>query len=51
MKSTATQTPPFRTLNESVKLHAEIETLKKQMAEQSYRTQGHAEQMSALQVR
>ncbi|KAF8367338.1 nekl-1 [Pristionchus pacificus] len=37
------------TLNESVKLHAEIETLKKQMAEQSYRTHGHAEQMSALQ--
>ncbi|GMR51068.1 hypothetical protein PMAYCL1PPCAC_21263, partial [Pristionchus mayeri] len=37
------------TLNESVKLHAEIETLKKQMVEQSYRSQGHAEQMGALQ--
>ncbi|GMT26722.1 hypothetical protein PFISCL1PPCAC_18019, partial [Pristionchus fissidentatus] len=50
-KSTANlrETQNTLTLNESKKLHAEIEALKKQMQEQSYRSQGHAEQMSAMQ--
>ncbi|GMS98740.1 hypothetical protein PENTCL1PPCAC_20915, partial [Pristionchus entomophagus] len=37
------------TLNESVKLHAEFEMLKRQMAEQNYLSQGHAEQMGLMQ--